>query len=66
MSKLFILICVNRNLNVLPVSIVATMFFHFYNKIHFDYFFVSGFMKVNIVQKWYKKKMVCVNGLMIL
>lgn len=46
--------------------VVATMFFHFYNKIHFDYFFVFGFMKVNIVQKWYKKKMVCVNGLMIL
>lgn len=65
-SKLFILICVNRNLNVFSVSIVATMFFHFYNKIHFDYFFVSGFIKVNIVQKWYKKKMVCVNGLMIL
>lgn len=47
-------------------QLLLQCFFHFYNKIHFDYFFVSGFMKVNIVQKWYKKKMVCVNGLMIL
>lgn len=47
-------------------QLLLQCFFISITKYIFDYFFVSGFIKVNIVQKWYKKKMVCVNGLMIL